>query len=126
MPVSTSYPGVYIQELPSLVHSITAAPTSIAVFVGYTHPFRTKQFGTAIQLFSFADYQSNFGGFFSCPWLPDYVGQAVSQFFLNGGATCYVVGLGAQEYYDVSGPSGPQPMGPMVPATAAVPEGTHV
>lgn len=125
MPVSTSYPGVYIQELPSLVHSITAAPTSIAVFVGYTHPFRTKQFGKAIQLFSFADYQSNFGGFFSFPWLPDYVGQAVSQFFLNGGATCYVVGLQAQEYYDVSGPSGPQPMGPMVPASVAVPEGTH-
>ena len=40
MTVTTSYPGVYIQELPSLVHTITPAPTSIAVFVGYTHPFR--------------------------------------------------------------------------------------
>lgn len=124
MSVSTSYPGVYIQELPSLVHSITPAPTSIAVFVGYTHPFRTKQFGMAIQLSSFADYQSNFGGFFSCPWQPDYVGQAVSQFFLNGGATCYVVGLRAQEYYDVTGPSGPQPMGSVVAATITVPDGT--
>ncbi len=71
MAVNTSYPGVYIQELPSLVHSITPSPTSIAVFVGYTHPFRTPEANqlTAIQLFSFADYQANFGGFFSSPWL---------------------------------------------------------
>jgi hypothetical protein len=125
MPVTTSYPGVYIEELPSLVHTITPAPTSIAVFVGYTHPFRTKQFMTAILLSSFADYQSNFGGFFSCPWQPDYVGQAVYQFFLNGGPQCYVVGLPALEYYDVSGPSGLQPVGPVAPATVTVPEGTH-
>ena len=98
MPVRTSYPGVYIQELPSLVHTITPAPTSIAVFVGYTHPFRTLKPETAIQLFSFADYQANFGGFFFSPWQPDYVGQAVYQFFLNGGATCYVVGLKAKQY----------------------------
>jgi uncharacterized protein len=100
MPVTTSYPGVYIQELPSLAHSIQPAPTSIAVFVGYTHPFLTKSFLTAVQLFSFADYQTNFGGFFSSPWQPDYVGQAVFQFFANGGPTCYVVGLQAQQYYD--------------------------
>ena len=110
MTVTTSYPGVYIQELPSLVHTITPAPTSIAVFVGYTHPFLTKNFQTnpagptpAVQLFSFADYQANFGGFFSSPWQPDYVGQAVYQFFLNGGPTCYVVGLPAREYYAYSG-----------------------
>jgi hypothetical protein len=89
MAVTTSYPGVYIQELPSLVHSITPAPTSVAVFVGYTHPFATPaaNYLNAIQLFSFADYQANFGGLFYWPWLPDYVGQAVYQFFLNGGQT---------------------------------------
>lgn len=101
MTVTTSYPGIYIQELPSLVHTITPAPTSIAVFVGYTNPFYSKtQYNTAIQLFSFADYQTNFGGFFSCPWQPDYVGQAVYQFFSNGGQTCYVVAIQAKEYYD--------------------------
>ena len=31
-----SYPGVYVQELPSPVHPITGVPTSIAAFVGYT------------------------------------------------------------------------------------------
>ena len=118
MPVTTSYPGIYIQELPSLVHTITPAPTSIAVFVGYTHPFRTREFLTAVQLFSFADYQANFGGFFSIPWQPDYVGQAVFQFFLNGGPTCYVVGLKAQQYYGFSGsPPELTPQGPVVPAS---------
>jgi uncharacterized protein len=102
MTVTTSYPGVYIQELPSLVHTIQAAPTSIAVFVGFTHPFRTKQTLAPVPLFSFADYQANFGGFFSSPWQPDYVGQAVFQFFQNGGSSCYVVGLPVQNYYDFS------------------------
>ena len=63
----------------------------------------TREFLTAVQLFSFADYQANFGGFFSSPWQPDYVGQAVYQFFLNGGPTCYVVGLQAQQYFTYSG-----------------------
>ena len=103
MPVTTSYPGVYVQELPNLTHSITPAPTSTAVFVGYTHPLRTKHWLTAVALFSFADYEVNFGGFFSSPFQADYVGQAVYQFFLNGGATCYVVGIQAQEYYDGAG-----------------------
>jgi uncharacterized protein len=104
MTVTTSYPGIYIQELPSLVHTIMPAPTSIAVFVGYTNPFyASTNYGTAIQLFSFADYQANFGGFFSCPWQRDYVGQAVYQFFQNGGPTCYVVALQAQNYYDSTG-----------------------
>jgi phage tail sheath protein FI len=103
MAITTSWPGVYIQELPSLAHTIQPAPTSIAVFVGYTHPFRTLQYNTAVPLFSFADYQTNFGGFFSSPWLPDYVGHAVFQFFNNNGPMCYVVGLPAQDYYESTG-----------------------
>jgi uncharacterized protein len=104
MTVTPTYPGIYIQELPSLVHTIIPAPTSVAVFVGYTNPFYTStKYLTAIQLFSFADYQANFGGFFSCPWQPDYVGQAVYQFFQNGGPTCYVVAVPAQNYYDSTG-----------------------
>jgi Bacteriophage tail sheath protein len=118
MTVPTSYPGVYIQELPSLVHTISPAPTSVAVFVGYTHPFLTREFGTAIQLFSFADYQANFGGFFASPWQPDYVGQAVYQFFLNGGQTCYVVGLQATQYFDYTGsPAELTSQGSVVPAS---------
>lgn len=107
MSVTTSYPGVYIQELPSTSHSVTPATTSVTVFVGYTNPFWTSgpnatppPFGSAVQLFSFADYQATFGGFFNSPWLPDYVGQAVSQFFQNGGAQAYVIALQAGDYFD--------------------------
>jgi len=119
MTVTTSYPGVYIQELPSLTHTIQPAPTSIAVFVGYTHPFLTQQYLTAVPLFSFADYQTNFGGFFSSPWQPDYVGQAVFQFFQNQGPMCYVVGLQAQQYYSDGAPIAP-PTGPVDVAAASV------
>lgn len=108
MPVQTTYPGVYVEELPSTTHSVTPAPTAVTVFVGYTNPFwkgpggTAPPFGTAVELFSFADYQANFGGFFSSPWLPDFVGQAVFQFFLNGGSNAYVVALNAGEYFDPS------------------------
>ena len=104
MPITPTYPGVYIEELPSFSHSVTAAPTSVTVFVGYTHPFKTVTFGTAIEIFSFADYQANFGGFFSfTPWLPDYVGHAVFQFFQNGGSTAWVIGLKPTAYLDAAG-----------------------
>jgi phage tail sheath protein FI len=122
MTVTTSYPGVYIQELPSLVHSIQPAPTSIAVFVGYTHPYATPpaNYKTAIQLFSFADYQANFGGLFYSPWLPDYVGQAVFQFFQNGGPTCYVVGIKAQTYLTGSAKIAPAEGTEIANATAVI------
>lgn len=106
MAVTTSYPGIYIQELPSLNRSVTAAPTSVTVFIGYPHPFRTppQNFGTPIELFSFGDYQANFGGFFELnPSLPDYLGNAVFQFFENGGTDAWVVGLQTTGFVDANG-----------------------
>src|SRR5216684_8673358 len=93
MPVSPSYPGIYIEELPSTSHTIAAAPTSIAVFVGYTHPFKTNQFGKAVELFSFTDYEREFGGFYKSALIDANVAFAVSEFFGNGGGQAYVVGL---------------------------------
>jgi Bacteriophage tail sheath protein len=106
MAVTPSYPGVYVEELPNLSHSVTAAPTSVTVFVGYSHPFKTPpgNFGAPVELFSFSDYIANFGGFFELnPWLPDYLGNAVFQFFQNGGSDAWVVGLQATEFLDSSG-----------------------
>ena len=34
MPVSTSYPGVYVTEVDSGVHTITGVATSITAFIG--------------------------------------------------------------------------------------------
>jgi uncharacterized protein len=107
VPVTTSYPGVYIEELPSTTHTVSAAPTSITVFIGYTNPFwqlapnaTPPPWGVATRLFSFADYQANYGGFFNSPWLADDMGQAVFEFFQNGGSEAYVVALQAGNYFD--------------------------
>jgi hypothetical protein len=107
MPVTVTYPGIYIQEAPSSSHTITAAPTNIAVFIGYAHPLKTAAglAGQAQQIFGFADYQTQYGGFVRSGAFTRAIGvagnqgafadlaQAVNQFFLNGGATCYIVAL---------------------------------
>lgn len=95
MPVTPTYPGIYIEELPSSSRTITAAPTSITVFVGYTHPFKTKptNFNKAVQIFNFTDYENEFGGLFRSGLVSADVADAVNQFFLNGGSVAYIVGL---------------------------------
>jgi uncharacterized protein len=113
MPVSPTYPGIYIQEAPSSSHTIVAAPTNIAVFIGYTHPLKTlaTNLGQAVEIFGFTDYTTGFGSFlrsaaFTNAYGPDIrsggygnpgvfgdMAQAVNQFFLNGGTTAYIVAL---------------------------------
>jgi hypothetical protein len=93
MPTTPSYPGLYIEELPLSAHSIAAAPTSITVIVGYTHPFKTNSYGEAVRLASFTEYEREFGGMFTSGLIENHVPQAVNQFFLNGGSDLYVVGL---------------------------------
>src|SRR5215471_12689032 len=101
MPITPTYPGIYIEELPSSAHSITAAPTSITVFVGYTHPFKTDpaNWGKAVEIFSFTDYEREFGGLYTSGVIESHVAYAVNQFFLNGGADAYVVAL-QPSFYD--------------------------
>src|SRR3954452_19765395 len=109
MPVTPTYPGIYIEEVLSNSHTITAAPTSVTVFVGYTHPFKTlpQNYGAAIEIFSFTDYEREFGGLFDVDWLADDVGRAVFQFFTNGGAIAYVVALQPQFHDLGGGPTAP-------------------
>jgi phage tail sheath protein FI len=84
MSTTYTYPGVYIQELPSPVHTISAVATSITAFVGYTSRGIDNR---AEELFSFSDYERLFGGLASNSELS----YAVQQFFQNGGAQAYVV-----------------------------------
>jgi uncharacterized protein len=104
MAITTSYPGLYIQELPSNSHTITASPTSVTVFVGYTHPFKTDPtlWGVATEIFSFTDYERNFGGLYTSGVVESHVAYAVNQFFLNGGSDAFVVAL-PSSYYDSTG-----------------------
>ena len=84
MTISYTYPGVYIQELPSPVHAITGVATSIAAFVGYTSSGIDNR---AQVIFSFADFQRLFGGLAS----DSELSYAVQLFYLNGGSQAYVV-----------------------------------
>jgi len=102
MPVTPTYPGLYLEELPSNAHTITAAPTSVTACVGYSHPYKTRNFGTAVELFSFSEFEREFGGLFASGVFDTNLGYAVHQFFLNGGSTAYVVGL-PPRYYDDTG-----------------------
>jgi phage tail sheath protein FI len=86
MPVQVSYPGVYIQEISSGVHTITGVSTSIAAFLGRTSNGPINQ---AIRCLSYADFLRGFGG----PHSLSDLAQSVRQFFDNGGTDCYVVRL---------------------------------
>jgi uncharacterized protein len=115
MPIAPTYPGIYIEELPSSAHTIIPAPTSITVFVGYTHPFKTAAFDTAVEIFGFTDFEREFGGFFTSGVIDTSLPKAVYEFFLNGGSDAWVVGLQAS-YWDTSAPP-PVDKGVIVPAT---------
>jgi uncharacterized protein len=86
MPISPTYPGVYIDELPSSVHTITGVPTSIAAFVGAAS---RGPINGPVHISSFADFQRTFGGV--SPDSP--LSYAVYQFYLNGGSEAEVVRL---------------------------------
>ena len=84
MPTTPTYPGVYIEEIPSGVRTITGVATSIAAFVGYT---ARGPLNKAVRVLSFADFERSFGGLTR----DSEVSYAVQQFFGNGGTDAYVV-----------------------------------
>src|SRR6187549_3380171 len=86
MPSALTYPGVYIEEIPSGVRTITGVATSITAFVGRA---RRGPVNVATTLNSFGDFEKTFGGL----WLDSALGFAVRDFFLNGGAQAIVVRL---------------------------------
>ena len=86
MPPTFTYPGVYIEEIPSAVHTITGVATSIAAFIGWAAEGPTSQ-ATLVQ--SWSDFAFQFGGLDSRSLL----GYSVNQFFGNGGQQAYIVRL---------------------------------
>jgi phage tail sheath protein FI len=84
MPVPLSYPGVYVEEIPSGVRTITGVATSIAAFVGRAIMGEPD---TPTTIFSFGDFQRQFGGLGI-----DYpMSYAVADFFRNGGGQAIIV-----------------------------------
>jgi uncharacterized protein len=84
MPAAPTYPGVYIEELPSSVRTIGAVTTSVTAFVGHT---RRGPVNRPVTITSFADFERQFGGLAA----QSPVSYAVHQFFLNGGSVAVVV-----------------------------------
>ncbi len=82
--VQVSYPGVYIQEVSSGVHTISSVGTSITAFIDF---FREGPMNTPVEIFGMADFGRIFGG------LDDRseASYALAQYFLNGGGAAYVI-----------------------------------
>lgn len=84
MPVNPTYPGVYVQEIPSGVRTIAGVSTSVALILG-----RAIQgpLNKPIQCLSFSDYERNFSSDTSLGEMT----QQTKLFFANGGSQCYVM-----------------------------------
>jgi uncharacterized protein len=86
MPATLTYPGVYIEEIPSGVHTITGVATSITAFFGRTSKGALNR---PVHCLSFADFTRAFGD----PHPSSDLAASVRQFYDNGGSDCYVVRL---------------------------------
>jgi phage tail sheath protein FI len=84
MPTQPTYPGVYVQELPSGVRTLTGVATSVTAFVGYAPRGLDNR---ARRIFSYADFERAFGGLDAASELS----YAVQHFFANGGSEAVVV-----------------------------------
>lgn len=84
MPLQATYPGVYVQLIPSGVRTIMGVSTSIAAFIDC---FKRGPMNQAVQIFSFGDFERIFGGLYEM----SEASFAIQQFFLNGGSQAWVV-----------------------------------
>lgn len=86
MPVTpaVSYPGVYVQEVPSGVRTIVGVGTSIGMFIGTA---KMGPINRPVRCTSYLDYARTYG---EDPTGGELV-RYVKLFFLNGGTDCYVM-----------------------------------
>lgn len=117
-------PGVYIEEISFKHLAIAQVETAIPAFVGYTEKAKINRkslLNQAIKVNSLSEFQSYFGGEFSpkftiapstsqdqhiltigaqdygiklLPFQRAFLFNSVKDFFVHGGATCYVVSVG--------------------------------
>jgi uncharacterized protein len=102
MPATYTYPGVYIEEIPSGVRTIAAVSTSSTAFVDR---FARGPMNKAVRITSFADFERRFGGLDA----GSEASYAISQFYINGGSIAWVVRVAAgtplASHVDLSGGS---------------------
>src|SRR5215212_3965487 len=90
MPTTLTYPGVYVEEIPSGVRTITGVATSITAFVGRTRRGPTDE---PMTINNFGDFESIYGGL----WEGSSVGFAVRDFYRNGGTQAVIARLHADD-----------------------------
>ena len=83
MPVTPTYPGVYIEEVPSGVRTITGVATAITAFVGRA---LRGPVNAPVRIQNFGDYDRAFGGL----WADSTMSYAVQQFFNHGGTDALI------------------------------------
>lgn len=86
MPAALSYPGVYVEEIPSRVRTIVSVPTSVTAFVGRASKGPVAE---ATDITSWQDFERKFGGL----WQNSQLSFAVRDFYLNGGSRAVIVRL---------------------------------
>lgn len=84
MPPTLTYPGVYIEEIPSGVHTIIGVATSITAFVGRAPRGEVNK---PITIDKYGDYERLYGGLS----LQSTMSYAVSDFYANGGSLAIIV-----------------------------------
>ena len=84
MPSNLTYPGVYIEEIPSGVRTITGVSTSVTAFIGRARKGPTDK---AILIHNFAEFERIYGGV----WKESYLGYVVDHYFSNGGKDALIV-----------------------------------
>src|ERR1044071_7264703 len=93
MPITPTYPGVYLEEISSGVRTITGVSTSIAAFVDF---FGRGPFNRAVQVLSIGDFEREFGGLDA----RSEASYGVQQFFLNGGSEAWLVRVASTDTVD--------------------------
>jgi phage tail sheath protein FI len=88
MPAAYTYPGVYIEELPSGVRTIVGVSTAETAFVDV---FARGPVDEAVRITSFADFERTFGGLHP----RSEASYAIRQYYLNGGRIAWVVRIAA-------------------------------
>lgn len=86
MPSALSYPGVYVEEIPSGVRTITGVATSISAFVGRAPRGPVND---PITVNGFGDFETTFGSL----WEKSSLAYSVRDFFGNGGGQAIIVRL---------------------------------
>ena len=100
-------PGVYVEEFDSGVKAMEGVGTSTAGFIGLAEMGPTV--GRPVLLTSFAEYQRRFGGYLTELEFGGYrfLPNAVEQFFINGGGSCYVMRVAPENAASACSPEGP-------------------